>query len=95
MDSIYMVVITIFGVGYGEVKPIETPSLRAMTILVIVCGYAAVIYTGGGFIQMLIDGELNKTLGARKMTKDISRLTGHTIICGVGRMGSTLARELT
>ncbi len=93
-DSIYMVIITIFGVGYGEVQPVQSPALRALTIMVIIAGYGAVIYTVGGFMQMLIDGELNRALGARKMTKDIERLRNHTIICGVGRMGTILAREL-
>jgi voltage-gated potassium channel len=93
-DSIYMVVITIFGVGYGEVQPVQSHGLRALTILVIVSGYAAVIYTVGGFMQMLIDGEINKALGARKMTREIESLRGHTVICGVGRMGTILAREL-
>lgn len=93
-DSIYMVIITIFGVGYGEVQPIESPGLRALTIMVIIAGYGAVIYTVGGFMQMLIDGELNKALGARRMTREIERLNNHTIICGVGRMGTILAREL-
>ena len=59
-DSIYMVVITIFGVGYGEVQPVQSPALRALTILVIISGYAAVIYTVGGFMQMVVDGELTK-----------------------------------
>lgn len=93
-DSIYMVIITIFGVGYGEVKPVETPLLRALTIAVIVGGYGAVIYTVGGFMQMLIDGELNRVLGARRMTKGIERMSDHTILCGVGRLGSILAKEL-
>ena len=93
-DSIYMVIITIFGVGYGEVQPIQTPGLRALTIMVIVAGYGAVIYTVGGFVQMLIDGELNRALGARRMTKGIDRLQDHAIICGIGRMGAILAREL-
>ncbi|TWU11580.1 Ktr system potassium uptake protein A [Symmachiella macrocystis] len=93
-DSIYMVIITIFGVGYGEVHPIDSPGLRALTIMVIIAGYGAVIYTVGGFMQMLVDGELNQALGARKMAKEIERLKGHTIICGVGRMGSILARDL-
>jgi voltage-gated potassium channel len=93
-DSIYMVIITIFGVGYGEVQPVQSPELRALTIMVIIAGYGAVIYTVGGFMQMLIDGELNKALGARRMSRDIDRLEGHTIICGVGRMGTILAREL-
>ncbi len=93
-DAVYMVIITIFGVGYGEVQPVQSPALRALTIMVIIAGYGAVIYTVGGFMQMLIDGELNKALGARRMTKEIERLQKHTIICGVGRMGTILAREL-
>ena len=93
-DAIYMVVITIFGVGYGEVQPIESPPLRALTITVIIAGYGAVIYTVGGFMQMLIDGELNRAMGARRMTKGIEKLSGHTIICGIGRLGTILAREL-
>lgn len=93
-DSIYMVIITIFGVGYGEVQPVQSPALRALTIMVIIAGYGAVIYTVGGFMQMVVDGELNKALGARRMMKEIERLSNHTIICGVGRMGTILAREL-
>ena len=93
-DAIYMVVITIFGVGYGEVQPIESWPLRALTIVVIIGGYGAVIYTVGGFIQMVVDGELNRALGARRMTKYIDNLEGHAIICGFGRMGTALAAEL-
>lgn len=93
-DSVYMVVITIFGVGYGEVQPIESLGLRALTIMVIIGGYGAVIYTIGGFMQMVIDGELNRAMGARRMTKGIERLSDHTIICGIGRLGTILAREL-
>ncbi len=93
-DSVYMVVITIFGVGYGEVQPVQSNGLRALTIMVIIAGYGAVIYTVGGFMQMLIDGELNKALGARRMNKEIERLDRHTIICGIGRLGQILAREL-
>ncbi|QDT09604.1 potassium channel family protein [Stieleria marina] len=93
-DAIYMVVITIFGVGYGEVQPIESAGLRALTIMVIIAGYGAVIYTVGGFMQMVVDGELNRAMGARRMTKGIERLSEHTIICGIGRLGSILASEL-
>ncbi|MFI4874397.1 MAG: potassium channel family protein [Blastopirellula sp. JB062] len=93
-DSIYMVIITIFGVGYGEVQPVESLPLRALTIIVIIAGYGAVIYTVGGFMQMVVDGELQKALRSRKMTRDIDQLTRHTILCGVGRMGTILAREL-
>jgi voltage-gated potassium channel len=93
-DSLYMVVITIFGIGYGEVRPVTTPALRTITICLIMTGYAAVVYTVGGFVQFLVDGQLRKVLGIRRMQHDIERLRKHTIICGYGRMGSVLAQSL-
>ena len=93
-DAAYMVIITIFGVGYGEVQPIESASLRALTVAVIIAGYGTVIYTVGGFAQLLVDGELNRALGFQRMTNDINRLREHTIVCGIGRLGSILAKEL-
>lgn len=93
-DAVYMVIITIFGVGYSEVQPVVSPALRALTIAVIIAGYGAVIYTVGGFVQILIDGELNRALGVRRMSKIIEQLNDHTIVCGIGRLGSILAREL-
>lgn len=93
-DAVYMVVITIFGVGYGEVHPVETQSLRTLTILVIVFGYAAAIYAVGGFIQILIDGEFQSALRNRKMSQGIANLRKHTILCGYGRMGMIVAEEL-
>lgn len=94
-DSLYMVVITIFGVGYEETQPVDTPVLRWLTIGLIICGYAAAIYTVGGFAQLLIDGELRRVLGVRRMQREIDQLEGHVIICGFGRMGSKLAEALT
>ncbi|EMI41011.1 potassium channel family protein [Rhodopirellula sp. SWK7] len=93
-DAFYMVVITIFGVGYGEVHPVETTSLRVLTILVIVFGYGAAIYTVGGFMQFLIDGELHSAFRSRKVSQGIAKLRDHTILCGYGRMGSIVANEL-
>jgi voltage-gated potassium channel len=94
MDAFYMVVITIFGVGYGEVHPIQTSGLRVVTILLIVLGYSAAAFTVGGFVQMLMEGELNRALNRRRMTKGIGELRDHTILCGFGRAGRILAQEL-
>ncbi len=93
-DAVYMVVITVFAVGYGEVNPVVTWPTRILTISLIIAGYSAVIYAVGGFIQLVVDGELNRALGARRMTREIDQLEGHTIICGYGRMGATLAADL-
>ena len=93
-DGLYMVVITIFGIGYGEVRPVDSPIERWLTIALIICGYSAIIYTVGGFAQILIDGELRRILGVRRMQREIDKLTGHVVICGFGRMGSKLAQAL-
>lgn len=94
LDAVYMVVITIFGVGYGEVQPVDTLTLRTVTMMLIVVSYGCVIYIAGGFIQMVMEGEINRALSARRMTRGIEELTGHTILCGYGRAGRTLADEL-
>jgi voltage-gated potassium channel len=93
-DAIYMVVITIFGIGYGEVQPIVGWPLRTITMLTILFGYASVAYTLSGFVQWLIDGELRQLLGLQKMEQKISQLRQHVILCGFGRMGQTLATSL-
>ncbi len=94
LDSIYMVVITIFGVGYGEVRSIEAPELKLFTMALIISGCSALIYILGGFFQMIAEGELNRALGKLRMTKQINNLEGHIIICGYGRIGRVLADEL-
>lgn len=94
LDAVYMSVITMFGVGYGEVQPVTSPALRVFTILVIVAGYTSVVYIVGGVVQMVTEGEINKALDSRRMTHEIKTLQQHVIICGFGRIGETLARRL-
>ncbi len=94
LEAVYMVIITIYGVGYGEVRPIEEPGLKLFTMGVIVAGCTSAIYVLGGFVQMIAEGELNRFLGARRMTKGIEKLTDHVIVCGYGRVGRILASEL-
>ncbi|MEM1305049.1 MAG: potassium channel family protein, partial [Planctomycetota bacterium] len=93
-DAVYMVVITIFGVGYGEVRPVDTLLLRTVTMMLIVVSYGCVIYIAGGFIQMVMEGEINKVINRRRMTRGIEELAGHTILCGFGRAGRILGEEL-
>jgi voltage-gated potassium channel len=93
LDSIYMVVITVFGVGFGEIGPMS-PKLRIFTIFVIIAGCTSVGYIFGGFFQMITEGEINRALGARRMTNEIRTLKQHIIICGYGRIGQILARQM-
>ncbi|WP_425396075.1 potassium channel family protein [Aeoliella sp.] len=93
-DAIYMVVITIFGVGYGEVQPVDSPVLRGVTMMLIFTSYGSLIVIVGGFVQMVMEGEISRALNNRRMTRGIDELVGHTILCGYGRAGRILAKEL-
>ena len=84
LDAIYMVVITVFGVGFGEVMPLDNPGLKVFTMGVIIAGCSSGIYVVGGFVQMLAEGEINRVLGTRRMSKGIEQLDGHILICGYG-----------
>ncbi len=94
LESTYMVVITIFGVGYGEVKPLETPGEKIFTIFVIIAGTSSAIYVVGGFIQMVTEGEINRALDAQRKLNTIANLENHVIICGFGRIAQVMARQL-
>ena len=93
LESVHWFVITIATVGYGE-KSIEPPSVQLFTIFVILVGISLAAYTFGGFLHLLAQGEIESALGERRMSREISHLSSHTIVCGFGRLGKTLADEL-
>jgi voltage-gated potassium channel len=93
-DAFYMVIITLFTVGYGEVHPIVTPGLRAFTITLIVMGCTGMIYLTGALVQFLTATQLQNIFGLKRMKNDIDRLEGHVIVCGFGRIGRLLSRDL-
>lgn len=94
LDSLYMVVLTVFGVGYGEICPVNTTETKLFTIVLIVAGSSSVVYIVGSIVQMIAEGELKQALGARRMTMGIENLKHHAIICGYGRIGQILAKQL-
>ncbi len=94
LESLYWFVITVSGVGYTENSQVAD-RMQAFTIVVILVGMSAAIYTVGGLIQMVFEGEVDRALGARRMTRGIERLSGHVILCGYGRTGKILAKDLT
>ncbi|MDR3633316.1 MAG: potassium channel protein [Isosphaeraceae bacterium] len=93
-DALFMVVITISGVGYGEVRHMSTISERVHSMLVIALGMVAVAYTIAGFVQFLTEGEIERLLGHQRMRRQIEMLTGHTIVAGFGRVGGLVSEEL-
>ncbi|MFM9066063.1 MAG: potassium channel family protein [Planctomycetota bacterium] len=93
LEALWMVVITIFSVGYGE-KSTAPAAVQLLTIAVIIFGISSAFYTFGGLLEMVLEGELKQVLGHNRRARDIDKLTGHVIICGFGRIGQILAAEL-
>lgn len=93
-DALYMAVITISGVGFTEVHEINTPGLRAHTMLLILLGIVAMGYTVAGILRFVAEEELQRFLGHQRLRRAIQMLQGHTIVAGFGRMGSLICHEL-
>jgi len=93
IDSLYMSVITVTTVGFEEVQPLSSAG-RAFTAILILLGVGGITYSFGTITNYLIAGELRGYLGARRMKRLISSLKDHYIVCGFGRMGQEVCREL-
>lgn len=93
LDSLYMTVITLSTVGFTEVAPLSSAG-RIYTILVIFTGITVAALVARVLTKTLFEAELSKFLGRRKLEKDIAHLRDHFIICGYGRMGRLICREL-
>ncbi|WP_054697261.1 potassium channel family protein [Desulfosarcina cetonica] len=95
IDCLYMTVISLTTVGYGEVLGI-TGNVRAQifTMLLIVFGMGIILYCISMLSAMFVEGELTGMLRRRKMQNKINMLSDHYIICGGGETGLPLAAEL-
>ena len=93
-DAIYMVIVTVYTVGYNEVRPINTPALNVITIGLIVLGCTGIIFLTGALVQFFTLNQINKTLGLKRMKTQIDELNGHVVVCGFGRLGNMLAKSL-
>jgi len=93
-DALYMVVLTIYTVGYEEVHPIVTPELRNITMVTIVFGCTGMIFLTSSLVQFITINQLQLVFGTKRMQSQVDKLTDHIIVCGFGRIGQMLAHEL-
>jgi voltage-gated potassium channel len=93
LDSLYMTVTTLTTVGYREVHELSSRG-RVFTIILIVSGVGTVLYALTIGARVIIEGELRQIFGRKKLEKILRELSGHYIICGYGRMGKIIAKEL-
>jgi voltage-gated potassium channel Kch len=94
-DAFYMVVVTVFTVGYNEVRPIDTAALNIITLSLIVFGCTGMIFLTGVLVQFITLSQLNRVMGQKRMNKQIDQLSQHVIVSGFGRIGAVLARALS
>jgi voltage-gated potassium channel len=92
-DGFYMTLTTMATVGYGEIHPLSHAG-RVFNSFLIVASVAGAGLTIATFSQALLEFEFGKVFGRRKMEREIANLSGHYIICGAGRVGRTVVREL-
>jgi len=92
-DAFYMTLTTMTTVGYGEIHPLSHAG-RVFNSFLIVGSVIAGGFTIATFTQALLEFEFGKVFGRRRMEREIAKLKGHYIICGAGRVGRTVAREL-
>ena len=94
-DALYMTLITITTVGYGEVVPIDGIVERLFAGLIALAGFGAVTFLFTSLTVFFLESDLDYTLRRRRMEKQVQKLQGHYIICGFGRVGRNVARELS
>ncbi len=95
LQALYMAVITLAGVGYGEiVDTSHNPTLRLFNIFVVLFGVTLMVYVFSVVTAFLVEGEVRDLFWRRKMQKRISELKDHYIVCGLGDTGRYVLDEL-
>lgn len=96
MDCLYMTVITIATIGYGEIIDMsDNPGGRVFTMLVALFGIGTLTYILSNFTAFVVEGELNETFRRRKMEKAIKKFKDHYIVCGIEGVGFHIVSELS
>lgn len=93
LDAAYQTITTITTVGFREVQPLGTAG-KIFTMVLILAGVGTVLYAFGLVLETLVEGHLRRHWEGRRMERDIARMTGHTIVCGWGRVGRAVTSYL-
>ena len=92
-DAVYMVIITLTTIGYGEVHPLSDEG-RLFLMFFTIFGLGIGFYGVASLGEIIIENQLLNWLGKRRMENTVNKLSGHYVICGFGRMGRQLFESL-
>lgn len=95
-DCVYMTVITITTVGYGEILPgmAAMTHARSFTVMLLVFGTGTIVFFASTVTAFIIEGDLNEVLFANKLRKRIKKMKDHVVVCGAGTTGRNVIEEL-
>lgn len=93
LEALYMTVITVTTVGFGEVKPLSEGG-RLFTIFLLMASIGTFAYALSEVSRTLLEGQFRRYLLNWRVDKDLSKLSGHTIVCGYGRNGQQAVKTL-
>jgi len=93
LDSLYMTIITLTTVGFREIHDLSFNG-KVFTIVLIIGGVGTVLYALSTGAKFVLEGELQEIFGRKRLEKKLKDLEGHYIVCGYGRMGKIIAKEL-
>lgn len=95
-DCIYMTVITVTTVGYGEILPHmdQVRGARGFTIGLLVFGTGSIVYFASTVTAFIIEGDLRNVLFASRLKKRMKRMKDHVVVCGAGSTGRHVIEEL-
>ncbi|MCE2452960.1 MAG: potassium channel protein [Nitrospinae bacterium] len=92
VESFYMTMITVTTVGFNEVREMSTTG-RMFTVALMILGVGTLFYGIAIIAEVRFEERIRQIFGRRKLVKELDRLENHHIICGYGRIGSTVAAE--
>lgn len=92
LDGLYMTIITLSTVGFGEVRPLSEPG-KVFTIALILSGVGVGAWAIQNAIEVLLGEQLWRTIGRRRVKRSVEKLSSHYIVCGYGRMGRQTVLE--
>ncbi len=95
MDCFYMTFITVATIGYNEIVDLShNPGGRLFTVFIATLGIGTMTYMFSSVTALILESDINQAWRRKRMMQAISKLSGHYIVCGVGRVGSNVAQEL-
>ena len=94
-DCLYMTVITLSTVGYGEIVDLTgRPGARMFTVLLIVFGMGTLLYFVSNITAIIVDGALQDIFATKKMARKLKRCRGHYVVCGSSSVAQHIVEEL-